>query len=139
MKMKHMNISKIKTLNFPKKLSSDGGLFVFEEGAVPFKIKRVFTVHADKDCERGFHAHKLCQQLLVCLKGTCTVICDDGKERREFILSSPHQGLHIPPTIWAEQTYSAGSILMVLTDQAYEESDYIRDYEGFQKFKKDHP
>jgi len=132
-----MNISNMELIPFPQKISPDAILSIFEEGlGVPFSIKRVFTIYATESCERGFHAHKECAQLLVCLKGECLVICDDGKERKEFNLNKASEGLLIPPTIWAEQRYETDTILMVLTDHGYDEMDYLRDYNEFLEYRK---
>ena len=102
---------------------------------VPFKIDRIFMVKSIEKSIRGHHSHKECSQLLVVLNGECEVTCDDGEKRQTFILNKSCQGLLVPPTIWAEQTYHPNTILMVLTDRSYEAADYIRDYGEFIKFR----
>ncbi|MFN7662603.1 MAG: sugar 3,4-ketoisomerase [Alphaproteobacteria bacterium] len=121
---------------FPLKKTEQSALSIFEEGVVPFSIKRVFTIKTQDHCKRGFHAHKECAQLLVCLTGRCTVICDDGESRQSIVLDTPKEGLLIPPSIWAEQDYEPNTILMVLTDHLYDESDYIRDYNEFLQYRR---
>lgn len=111
-----------------------GTLVVAECGRhVPFPIARTFVVTDVRAGEtRGHHAHKRCNQLLVCLAGRLMVVLDDGEARRIVTLAQPGDALHIPPGMWAEQTYEApGSTLMVLCDLPYDESDYLRDHEGF--------
>jgi dTDP-4-dehydrorhamnose 3,5-epimerase-like enzyme len=123
-------------IDFPCVNSKEASLFVYEsEKAVPFIVKRVFTISTTESCKRGFHAHKECSQLLVCMQGSCHVILDDGRTRKEVLLNQPNIGLLIPPMIWAEQAYEANTILMVLTDRLYEESDYIRDYDAYLKYR----
>jgi len=103
---------------------------------VPFAINRVFVVRADSNSIRGMHAHRRCTQVLVCLHGTVRVSCDDGVDRREIQLGSPDQALLIPPTLWAEQVYvESPTILLVLCDRMFEEDDYIRDREQFERFR----
>lgn len=126
----------VQFIKFNKNSNLESFLAIYEEGLVPFPIKRVFTINAQQSCKRGLHAHKECAQLLVCLTGQCIVTCDDGKDRQSFTLESPEKGLLIPPSIWAEQEYEPNTILMVLTDQLYDESDYIRDYDQFLKYRK---
>jgi mannose-6-phosphate isomerase-like protein (cupin superfamily) len=110
----------------------DADLVVYDNGMVlPFAARRVFTVRAWEAAERGRHAHKLCRQVFVCLQGTCTVTVDDGSTRKTFVLSAPREALYVPASIWAEQDYEPGAVLMVLCDQRFDESDYIRDYDGF--------
>lgn len=123
-------------LPFHDVINPDSTLVVYEGGkTVPFYINRVFTIHAAEVCTRGFHAHKECSQILVVLKGACVVTCDDGMNRREILLDKANEGLLIPPTIWAEQKYETGTILMVLTDKPYDENDYLRNYEEFLNYR----
>ena len=132
-----MNITHIKSIEFPQFVTKEASLFVFEgEKAVPFSIQRMFTVKVDEPCTRGFHAHKECTQLLVCLAGRCIVTVDDGMARKDFILDQPNLGLLIPPSIWSEQIYEANTILIALTDHLYDEADYLRNYEDFLTFRK---
>jgi hypothetical protein len=57
---------------------------------------------------------------------------DDDRERRSFTLDSPELGLYLPAMLWAEQLYaSEDTLLLVLTDQHFNEGDYLRDYAGF--------
>lgn len=131
------NLHDVKIINFPLKDARDSFLVVYESGnEVPFNIKRSFVVKASEPSHRGHHAHIECAQLLVVLSGKCRVVCDDGKNRTEYILSKSLEGLLIPPSIWAEQTYETGTILMVMTDMSYDEADYIRDYDTFLNYRK---
>jgi dTDP-4-dehydrorhamnose 3,5-epimerase-like enzyme len=123
-------------ISFPRFLDDNGELYVYEsEKAVPFIIRRVFTVTAKIGDSRGDHAHKQCVQLLICISGKIRVTCDDGVESNIQILEGLGRGLLVPAGIWAKQEYlTDGAVLMVLCDRDYEEEDYIRDYEQFKKF-----
>ena len=103
---------------------------------LPFAPKRFFVVYDVPTSEvRGEHAHKTLHQFLVCVKGTCSVMLDDGRTREELTLDSPTVGLHIPPKIWGVQyKYSADAVLLVLASDVYEASDYIRNYADFLSF-----
>lgn len=104
---------------------------------VPFDIKRVFYSYDIPGGEaRGAHAHKACHQFLIAASGSFEVVLDDGVNKRTVLLNRPFYGLHIPPGIWAsEQGFSSGSICLVLASHPYDESDYIRDYSDYIKFK----
>ncbi len=109
------------------------------ERGVPFAIRRVFTVQARRaGLIGGRHAHRVCQQLLVCVHGACEVTCAATlEERRVFTLDRPDQGLLIPASIWAEQRYlTADTVLMVLCDQHYDAADYIRDPDDYQAYRR---
>ena len=123
-------------INFKKHKHENGELCVYECGQlVPFNVRRVFTVSAKLNDIRGKHAHKQCSQLLICVFGKIRVTCDDGFNITNYELDNMELGLLVPPGIWAKQEYLLDdSVLMVLCDSNYEESDYIRDYKELQDF-----
>lgn len=100
---------------------------------LPFVPKRFFLVFDVPSREiRGEHAHKRLDEFLVCVKGTCSVMVDDGKCREEYVLDTPGAALRIPPMVWGVQyKYSSDAVLMVLASEVYEADDYIRDYYEF--------
>lgn len=100
---------------------------------VPFVVKRSFLVYNVPGKEvRGEHAHKKCQQFLVCIQGSVSVMVDDGINRAEIPLHSKDIGVYIPSMVWGVQyKYSSDSILLVLASDAYRSEDYIRDYQQF--------
>lgn len=107
--------------------------FAEYEQSLPFIPKRYFLVFdvPSKDV-RGEHAHRECHQFLVCVKGSCSIVVDDGWNRAEVLLNRPNLGIHIPPLVWATQyRYSQDAVLMVLASDTYKAEDYIRDYDAF--------
>ena len=85
---------------------------------------------------RGGHAHRKLQQLIVAASGSFSVTLNDGRVKRTFVMNRPYQGLLIVPGIWRTlEDFSSGSVCLVLASEKYEESDYIRDYEEFIKYK----
>ena len=106
---------------------------------VPFTPKRYFIVYDVPSREtRGEHAHKICHQFLICVKGQCLAIADDGTSRQEFLLDRNSKGLYMPPMIWGTQfRYSADAVLMVFASEHYDATDYIRDYDSFIKLVSD--
>lgn len=98
-----------------------------------FGVRRVFYLFdVPSAATRGGHSHFADRQLIVAVSGSFTVIVDDGRTRREFLLNRPDRGLYIPAGIWRElKDFSTGSISMVLTTEPYRESDYVRDYNQF--------
>jgi UDP-2-acetamido-3-amino-2,3-dideoxy-glucuronate N-acetyltransferase len=68
----------------------------------------------------------------VCLRGSVTVVVEDGRERDEVLLDSPELGLYVPPLIWTTQyRYSPDAVLLVLASDVYDAADYIRSYDEF--------
>lgn len=113
---------------------SRGSLIAGEAPAdLPFKPERFFSVFGVPSKElRGEHAHRKCEQFLVCLTGSCVVLLDDGQNRCEVFLDKPDVGIYMPPMIWGTQLeYSPDATLLVLASRPYEAEDYIRTYEEF--------
>ena len=113
-----------------------GHLSVGEFGFdLPFLPLRYFLTYAIPSAQtRGEHAHRHCEQFLLCVRGSCTVAVDDGLTRAEFRLDRPTLGIYVPPMVWAlEYKHSADSTLMVFASHHYDPDDYIRDYAEFRR------
>lgn len=118
----------------PKIVDLRGALSFGEIGThLPFEPKRFFMVYDVPSLEvRGEHAHKACHQFLVCVKGSLSVVLDDGERRDQVMLDSARLGLHIPPMVWGIQyRFSPDAVLLVLASHCYEADDYIRNYDEF--------
>jgi dTDP-4-dehydrorhamnose 3,5-epimerase-like enzyme len=100
---------------------------------VPFAPQRYFIVWGVPNREvRGEHAHRKCHQFLVCVRGSCSVVADDGEHRAEVVLDGPQRGLYLPPLTWGIQyKHSVDAILLVFASDHYDSGDYIREYGQF--------
>lgn len=100
---------------------------------LPFRPERYFVIHDVPSAElRGEHAHKRCEQFLICLHGSCRVLLDDGKSRCEVTLDHPAAGLYMPALIWGTQyRYTNDAVLLVFASRPYEADDYLRTYDDF--------
>jgi hypothetical protein len=111
-----------------------GRLSAGEVGAhIPFTPQRYFVVFdVPGKHVRGEHAHKACHQFLVAVRGSVTLVVDDGTHAEEIVLDEPGLGVYVPPNVWAIQyRYSPDALLLVLASHPYDPSDYIRDYDEF--------
>lgn len=111
-----------------------GSLIALEEGInIPFAVKRVYYLFNTKEgVRRGFHAHKTLKQVAIVVRGSCSFVLDDGKEKVEVLLDNPAKGLLIESFMWREMyDFSDDCVLMVLASDLYNETDYIRDYKQF--------
>jgi acetyltransferase-like isoleucine patch superfamily enzyme/dTDP-4-dehydrorhamnose 3,5-epimerase-like enzyme len=111
-----------------------GNLTVGEfENQIPFTPKRYFMVFGVPSAEvRGEHAHHSCHQFLICVRGACSVVADDGQHREEFRLDDPTIGIHLSPMVWGVQyKYTADAMLLVFASEYYDAKDYIRSYDEF--------
>ena len=131
-------IQSVKLIELPYFKESNGDDLVVVEGqsnVFPFSIMRMFSVRSEIDGIRGRHAHRRCTQLMICTNGVTEIQCDDSIETRKYVLDKANYGLLIPPRIWAEQKYiKENTVLTVLCDRPFDESDYIRDYKEFLKY-----
>lgn len=120
---------------FPVTVAQDmrGSLAAVEFASLPFVPRRFFSVFAVPSSDvRGQHAHHHCHQFLVALAGSVTCLVDDGVERATYHLTSPSQGLHMPPLTWGSQYhYSPDAVLGVFASHPYDPEDYIRTYDEF--------
>jgi UDP-2-acetamido-3-amino-2,3-dideoxy-glucuronate N-acetyltransferase len=115
-----------------------GNLSAGEYGKqLPFSPKRYFVVFDVPSKEvRGESAHLALEQVFVCLRGSCAVVLDDGKEREELTLDDPNVGLYVPPMTWTTTyRHSPDALVLVLASDVYDPGDYLRDYEEFKRRK----
>jgi len=133
----HYSLDDVGFISLPIDSAVNGDLTVIEGLIqIPFSIARVFVVRGVSGSVRGNHAHKRCSQFLTCPNGVVEVECEDSHQSKKFILNRPDVGLLIPPGIWAKQKYVMdNSVLTVLCDMPYEESDYIRDHNAYRKYR----
>lgn len=128
------SVGECRVINLPR-INDPRGNLTFVEGSrhVPFEIRRVYYLYdVPGGAERGGHAHKELQQLIIAMSGSFDVVIDDGKDRRRHHLNRSYYGLYVPAMIWRElDNFSSGSVCMVLASLPYEEGDYFRDYEVF--------
>lgn len=116
-----------------------GNITVVENSkTIPFDVKRAYYLYdIPGGEERGAHAHKELEQLIIAASGSFDVVLNDGNVKRTFTLNRPYQGLLIVPGIWRElNNFSSGSVCLVMASMLYDANDYIRDYNEFINYKK---
>jgi dTDP-4-dehydrorhamnose 3,5-epimerase-like enzyme len=103
----------------------------------PFAPKRLyFLTDVPIGQNRGLHAHKELQQVIVCLQGSLRFRISDSKDEYELLLTSDSDAYYIPPGVWRELfEFSSNTVLMVIASHHFDELDYIFDYSEFLKWK----
>jgi hypothetical protein len=128
------SLARCRIINLPKVADPRGNLTFIEAGRhVPFDIRRVYYLYdVPGGGERGGHAHKDLEQLIVAMSGSFDVILDDGEQKQRFHLNRSYYGLYVCPMIWRElDNFSSGSVCMVLASNMYDEADYYREYQDY--------
>ncbi len=107
--------------------------FVQSEHQVPFDIQRVYYLYdVPGGSERGGHAHKELQQLIIAMSGSFDVVLDDGRIKKRVHLNRSYYGLYVCPMIWRElDNFSSGAVCMVIASTKYDEADYYRDFSQY--------
>lgn len=134
-----MHIKDIKYMKFPKIIDERGNLtFVEEENHIPYKIKRVYMIYDVPGGEkRGSHAYKELEEVIISLSGSFDLVVDDGENTKTFTLNRSYYGVYVPKGLWRTlQNFSTNALCLVLASTAYNEEDYIRNYDDFIKFNK---
>ena len=127
-------IKNCKIVQLPKTSDPRGNLtFIEGNNHIPFDIQRVYYLYdVPGGAERGGHAHKELQQLIIAMSGSFDVVLDDGKNKKRIHLNRSYEGLYVCPMIWRElDNFSSGSVCMALASNKYDESDYYRDYHDY--------
>lgn len=128
------NLEECRLIDLPK-ISDPRGNLTFVEGGshIPFDITRVYYLYdVPGGAERGGHAHKELQQLIIAMSGSFDVVLTDGNEKKRFHLNRSYNGLYVPTMLWRElDNFSSGAVCMVLASNTYDEADYYRDYDEY--------
>lgn len=127
-----MNSTQI--INLPKFLDPRGNLTFLESSKhIPFAVKRVYWIYDVPGGEiRGSHAFKKQQEFIIALSGSFDVVLHNGKEEKKYSLNRSYYGLYIPNLHWRSiENFSTNSVAMVLTDNVYNENDYVRNFDEF--------
>ena len=130
----NMDRTKPIVITLPKICDPRGNLTFVENGRyVPFDIARAYWVYdVPAGEERGGHSHHKAEELIIATGGSFNVNLFDGIETRTYTLNRPFEGLYVPPGYWRTlDNFASGSVCMVLTSTAYNEADYVRDYDEF--------
>ena len=136
--MKNTRISDCTIVALPKIQTESGDISSINNNLnIPFETKRVYYLYdVPNRADRGGHAHKNLQQLIVAISGSFDIDLFDGTEKVKYTLNQPDQGLSIVPGIWRDlKNFSGGGICLVLASDFYNDQDYFRNLEEFIAWK----
>lgn len=121
-------------IDLPHQMNPMGFMAFAELGdLIDMMVERMFWIKdVPVGAKRGIHAHLKENQVLFCLQGTVTVSLEMLDASQEiFQLSHAAQALYLPALAWSEISFGEDAVLLVISDQPFEEENYIRDKELF--------
>lgn len=105
---------------------------------IDFEIKRVYFI-TDIKQNTGAHCHKIEKEFFIMIQGSSTAVIDTGEGLQKFIFSGPSSAIYVPNYVWhGFEDLSSDAILLALSSTNYkpDRSDYVEDYQEFQKLNK---
>ena len=121
-------INDSRIIELPKIADPRGNLSIIEQYKnVPFEIRRVYWIYdVPGGFDRGEHAFKENEEMIVALYGSFDVEIIDGTDKKVFSLNRSYRGLYVPKGLWRRMTnFSTNSLALVLASKDYSEDDYI--------------
>ncbi|MDF2157151.1 FdtA/QdtA family cupin domain-containing protein [Algoriphagus sp. CAU 1675] len=125
-------------ITLPGNSESNGDLRFWEDAKLfPEGIKRCFWISkVPEGATRGNHAHWKETQVLVAVAGRVILeISKPGRNPEIFELNDPKEGLLVPPMHWVVSKFYGNAVLLGLSDMPFSETDYIRDFDYFERQK----
>lgn len=132
-------VEDVRIIELPKYLDARGNLsFAEQNNHIPFEIKRTYWIYDVPGGEdRGGHAFRENQEVVIALSGAFDVVVDDGENKKTFTLNRSYYGLYIPKGLWRTMdNFSTNSLALEFGSEHYSAADYVRDYEQFLKMKQ---
>lgn len=127
-------------VELPKIEDPRGNLsFIEEETHLPFTIRRVYWIYDVPGGEqRGGHAFRETEELIVALSGSFEVVLHDGLNEYRFSLNRSYYGVYVPKMIWRTlENFSTNSLALIVASTSYSSKDYIRDFNEFLNLDKE--
>lgn len=102
---------------------------------VPFEIRRIFYIFGEGNVGlvRGKHANRKSEFVLFNISGRSKVkVIDEDFSETVYELNEPTDAVYLPHMIWKEMyDFTPDSVLMVVTNEYYDATEYVRDFEVF--------
>lgn len=117
-------MSNFTILDLPSFGDSRGVLTVID-GLLPFTIQRLYWIQGVEGQVRGGHRHHKTRQALIAIAGQVAIYVNDGKREDTIVLDSARRCLVVEPEDWHTMTFTAGSVLLVISSHPYDLNDYI--------------
>jgi tellurite resistance-related uncharacterized protein len=123
----------VQPTQFEVKNSPVGSLGIIEFSSLDISPARIYWIsNVPEGSERGHHAHKALSQVICILTGSVDVEILDGMQETVIHLNASSGALTLMPGLWRVlRNFSADACVLVICDQPYDESDYIRNFADY--------
>jgi dTDP-4-dehydrorhamnose 3,5-epimerase-like enzyme len=119
-------------IDLPSHRDARGVLTSIEsETDIPFTIRRIFYLH-HVVADRGGHAHRDTDQVIIAMSGSLKVDLSDGTTIRTYELCDPTRGLYMPRMLFVKlYAFSPDAVCLVLANTQYDMSKSIRNWQEY--------
>lgn len=126
------DLDAVRWIDLPSSIDARGILTSVEGGIdIPFEIRRVFYMH-HINTDRGDHAHKDTEQVIVATAGSFKMDLSDGPHTQTYSLDDPMRGVYTPPMVFIKlHDFSPDAVCMVLASTHYDIAKSIRTWEEY--------
>ena len=116
---------------------ANGSIMIAEN--LPFETSRTMVVYMKVGRQRGNHANYKCDEIFTVISGEVVLKIETAEGREEFHMRQTGRGIYVPAlawrTLWAKTRFAC---VLIHASMAFDESDYIRDYEEFKDALQQH-
>jgi dTDP-4-dehydrorhamnose 3,5-epimerase-like enzyme len=126
------DLDAVRWIDLPSSIDARGILTSVEGGIdIPFDIKRVFYMHRI-NTDRGDHAHRDTEQVVVAASGSFKMDLCDGTDTRTYLLDDAMRGVYMPPMVFVKlYDFSPDAVCMVLASTHYDIAKSIRSWDEY--------
>ena len=128
-------LDEVRIVSLPSVVDSRGVLTAIEGTRdIPFEMKRVFYMHHIQS-DRGGHAHRDTDQIVIAASGSFTLELFDGKDCKSFDMNDPTKGVYIPRMIFIRMfNFTHDSVCLVIANSYYDITRSFRTKEAYLDF-----
>ena len=104
---------------------------------IPIDIKRIFYMHHVTE-DRGGHAHKDTDQVVIPISGSFKIKLFDGKESKVFQMDDCTKALYIPRLTFTDlYDFTSDAVCLVLANTHYDMSKSLRSMDAYMLYLKE--
>ncbi len=104
---------------------------------IDFTVKRLYFFSPKHGQSSTQHAHYEEKEVFVIARGTAVAVIDDGNGKREIQMKAPGDAIYVGNLVWhGFLRYSDDALVIALSSTNHDPnmSDYIREYDAWQKY-----